>query len=198
MNEEALIKLLNKPPFKGRVTGFSLDSGGMALVTDEVTKSQMQPFASFPVCSALIFDPKLRKELLGTPPRELCEWEPPIDRPMAIAVWMAPSSSWATTLGAEHGSLYAWARNLFKRRVLQLPLDQRDRFRDDAIERSMLSDEGIERFKERLDNQFEATWATRRGLTSELQSGRGALMPPCVAVACRPTLLPRPHPPSWP
>ena len=185
MNEEALIKLLNKPPFKGRVTGFSLDSGGMALVTDEVTKSQMQPFASFPVCSVLIFDPKLRKELLGTPPRELYPWEPPLDRPMAIAVWMAPSNSWGTTRGAEHGSLYAWARNFFKRRVLQLPLDQRDRFRDDAIERSMLSDEGIERFKERLHNQFEATWATRRGLTSELQAGRGALMPPCVAVACR-------------
>ena len=124
MNEEALIKLLNKPPFKGHVTGFSLDSEGMALVTDEVTKSQMQPYASFPVCSALIFDPWLRKELLGTPPRELYEWEPPIDRPMAISVWMAPSNSWGTTLGAEYGSLYAWARNLFKRRVLQLPPDE--------------------------------------------------------------------------
>ena len=176
MNEEALIKLLNKPPFKGHVTGFSLDSEGMALVTDEVTKSQMQPYASFPVCSALIFDPWLRKELLGTPPRELYEWEPPIDRPMAISVWMAPSNSWGTTLGAEYGSLYAWARNLFKRRVLQLPHDERDRYRDDAIGRSMLSDEGIECFKVRLDNQFKATWATRRGLTSELQAGRGALM----------------------
>ena len=176
MNEEALVKLLNKPPFKGHVTGFSLDSGGMALVTDEVSKLQMQPFASFPVCSVLIFDPKLRKELLGTPPRELYPWEPPLDWPMAIAVWMAPSNSWGTALGAGHGSLYAWARNCFKRRVLQLPRDERDRYRDDAIERSMLSDDGIERFKARLENQFEATWGVRRGLTSELQRGRGVLM----------------------
>ena len=194
MNEEALVKLLQKPPFKGHVTGFSLDSAGMGLVTDEVSKLQMQPYASFPVCSVLIFDPWLRKELLGTPPRDLYQWEPPIDRHMAIAVWMAPSNSWGTTLGSEHGSLYAWGRNLFKRRVLQLPPDERDRIRDDAIERSMLSDDGIVGFKTRLGNTFEATWATRRGLTSELQAGRGALMPPCVAVACRPALLPRPHP----
>ena len=163
MNEEALVNLLKKPPFKDHVKGFSLDSEGMELVTSQVTKSQIQPFASLPLLSVLIFDPVLRKELLGTPPRDLYPWEPPPDRPVAIAVWMEPSGSWGTIQGARHGSLYAWGRNFFKRRVLQFPPDPRDRYRDDAVENSMLSDDGIEGFKALLGNRFGATWATRRG-----------------------------------
>ena len=162
MNEEALVKLLKKPPFKDHVKGFSLDSEGMELVTTQVTKSQIQPFATFPVLSVFIFDSVLRKELLGTPPRDLYPWEPLPDRPMAIAVWMAPSSSWGTVFGARHGSLYAWGRNCLKRRVLQLPPDPRDRYRDDAVENSMFSDDGIEGFKALLGNRFGATWANRR------------------------------------